>query len=228
MCHGAAFYAENASKLRITGKGDHSLDTASIYCPEKGDCIIDIINGNDALNHIMIYINEPKDVNLQISCPHASGNQCYAAGPPDVPILKCYKGLHQCILITNNGKDWHCQNPQSPCNMNSTWITSTTSTTTIAPNATTTSTSSTTTTIMPNITNTTLAPTQEPTLEPTTKPHGGASNNDNKDVDIIIIGLIIALSLIALISMAVAIWTCRRRHGSGSGVERLIKQSINN
>ena len=65
MCAGASFHAETASQLIISGKGDHSLETASIYCPVKGDCIIDIYNGNDALNKIDIYINDPKKVNLQ-------------------------------------------------------------------------------------------------------------------------------------------------------------------
>ena len=229
MCRKAEFHAQNASKLKITVLGIESLTDSFIYCPERGDCIIDILNNSSyALTNIDIFINDPKTVNLQIYCH--DGQECYGTNgdQANAPALYCYSNnngtyQHECKYVTTDGKHWRCDDLESPCNINSTWITTTTTTPT--PNTTSTTTSS--TTLSPNTTTTTSTTMMNSiftTFAPTKPPHCSSNNNGGNNEEEMII-IIVVIALIVLLCIAGGCYLYKRyqeKKKAGSGYEKAL------
>eukprot|EP01084_Bolivina_argentea_P023912 44668_1 len=116
MCKQSIIDASEASTLNIMALGQETLRYAHIYCPENGNCNIDLIGTNTGsykISNAAIFINDPDNVNLVINCEDNNVDTCYG-DTQNAPILFCYNKTYSCTYRTDNGHDWFC-NENSPC-----------------------------------------------------------------------------------------------------------------
>eukprot|EP01084_Bolivina_argentea_P237360 398920_1 len=123
MCKNTVIDASQANKLKITALGQETLRYSQIYCPQRGNCIIDLIGtntGNYKISNTAIFIDDPRYVNLKITCDDIANPTCYG-DDANAPILYCFNKTYQCVYLTRNGRDWFCQGG-GPCSYNFTFV----------------------------------------------------------------------------------------------------------
>ena len=216
MCFQSHIYAQTANKLKITALGQETLRRAHIYCPETGDCIIDLIGtdtGNYKISNTAIFVNDPDKVNLKLTCVDNSGDACYG-DTANAPILYCYNATHSCTYITNDGSNWYCYEQNSPCGTNNTF-----SPTFMPTNEPSNAPSMPTNAPTINPTGDSI-PTNEPTKAPNNSPNTDGSNSSNGGWIAVVIVLIIICCVISIFFAYK--WNERQKRG-GSAYQGLLE-----